>query len=56
MESTALSKTPLILRFSTVAGELGATDAERDIRGFAKPACWCELIYNGGKPVRVWRQ
>jgi catalase len=112
MESTALSKTPLILRFSTVAGELGATDAERDIRGFAikfyteeghwdlvgnntpvffvrdpykfhdfiygsvifdqdehirpdttvkslsqlKPACWCELIYNGGKPARVWRQ
>jgi catalase len=27
MESTALSKTPLILRFSTVAGELGAPDA-----------------------------
>ena len=47
MESTALSKTPLILRFSTVAGELGATD---------EPACWCELIYNGGKPARVWRQ
>src|ERR1700683_980490 len=27
--------TPLILRFSTVAGELGAADAERDVRGFA---------------------
>src|SRR5271156_3171390 len=29
------AKTPLILRFSTVAGELGAADAERDVRGFA---------------------
>ncbi|EML2228108.1 catalase [Klebsiella aerogenes] len=28
-------KTPLIVRFSTVAGERGAADAERDIRGFA---------------------
>src|SRR5258708_17020854 len=28
------AKTPLILRFSTVAGELGAADAERDVRGF----------------------
>ena len=28
-------QTPLILRFSTVAGELGAADAERDVRGFA---------------------
>ncbi len=28
-------KTDLILRFSTVAGELGAADAERDVRGFA---------------------
>ncbi|WP_149540006.1 catalase [Siccirubricoccus phaeus] len=27
--------TPMILRFSTVAGELGAADAERDVRGFA---------------------
>jgi catalase len=27
--------TPLIARFSTVAGELGAADAERDVRGFA---------------------
>jgi len=27
-------KTPLIVRFSTVAGELGAADAERDVRGF----------------------
>ena len=26
---------PLLLRFSTVAGELGAADAERDVRGFA---------------------
>ena len=26
---------PLVLRFSTVAGELGAADAERDVRGFA---------------------
>ena len=28
-------KTDLIVRFSTVAGELGAADAERDVRGFA---------------------
>ena len=28
-------KTPLLLRFSTVAGESGAADAERDVRGFA---------------------
>lgn len=27
--------TPLLARFSTVAGELGAADAERDVRGFA---------------------
>lgn len=28
-------QTPIFLRFSTVAGERGAADAERDIRGFA---------------------
>lgn len=28
-------KTDLVLRFSTVAGEMGAADAERDVRGFA---------------------
>ncbi len=28
-------KTELFLRFSSVAGERGAADAERDIRGFA---------------------
>ncbi|ODC02629.1 catalase [Terasakiispira papahanaumokuakeensis] len=28
-------QTPVITRFSTVAGELGAADAERDVRGFA---------------------
>jgi catalase len=27
--------TPMLARFSTVAGELGAADAERDVRGFA---------------------
>src|SRR5688572_15197106 len=27
--------TPVLARFSTVAGELGAADAERDVRGFA---------------------
>ena len=27
-------KTPLIIRFSTVAGEMGAADTERDVRGF----------------------
>ncbi|MEG1991405.1 MAG: catalase, partial [Christensenella sp.] len=29
------SKTDMFVRFSTVAGERGAADAERDIRGFA---------------------
>jgi catalase len=29
------NKTDLLIRFSTVAGELGAADAERDVRGFA---------------------
>ncbi|MGA9138468.1 MAG: catalase [Methylovirgula sp.] len=28
-------KTDMLMRFSTVAGELGAADAERDVRGFA---------------------
>jgi catalase len=28
-------ETPLLIRFSTVAGESGAADAERDVRGFA---------------------
>jgi len=28
-------ETPILLRFSTVAGELGAADNERDVRGFA---------------------
>jgi Catalase len=37
-KATALqprAHTPMIARFSTVAGELGAADAERDVRGFA---------------------
>lgn len=29
------TETPMIGRFSTVAGEMGAADAERDVRGFA---------------------
>jgi len=29
------TKTPMLARFSTVAGELGAADAERDVRGFS---------------------
>jgi len=29
------ARTPLLVRFSTVAGERGAADAERDVRGFA---------------------
>ncbi len=33
--SSVGKKTDLFLRFSTVAGERGAADAERDIRGFA---------------------
>ena len=32
---TAGKKTELLSRFSTVAGELGAADAERDVRGFS---------------------
>ncbi len=32
---TVGKKTPMLARFSTVAGELGAADAERDVRGFA---------------------
>ncbi len=30
-----VKKTKVLLRFSTVAGEMGAADAERDVRGFA---------------------
>src|ERR1700730_5715983 len=33
--STVGKKTDAFLRFSTVAGERGAADAERDVRGFA---------------------
>jgi catalase len=33
--ATVGKKTPLFARFTTVAGERGAADAERDIRGFA---------------------
>ncbi|UHD45901.1 catalase [Aureimonas altamirensis] len=29
------AQTPMLARFSTVAGEMGAADAERDVRGFA---------------------
>jgi catalase len=29
------AETPMLIRISTVAGELGAADAERDVRGFA---------------------
>ncbi|WOC15373.1 catalase [Pseudochrobactrum sp. MP213Fo] len=29
------TKTPMLARFSTVAGEAGAADAERDVRGFS---------------------
>jgi catalase len=33
--AAAGARTPTLARFSTVAGELGAADAERDVRGFA---------------------
>jgi catalase len=33
--SKVSKQTPCLLRFSTVAGERGAADAERDVRGFA---------------------
>ncbi|RQO62999.1 catalase, partial [Pedobacter sp. KBW01] len=29
------TKTPMLARFSTVAGELGSPDSWRDVRGFA---------------------
>ena len=32
-------QTEMFVRFSTVAGERGAADAERDIRGFAMKGC-----------------
>ncbi len=35
MFSNVGKQTPLIARFSTVAAERGAADAERDVRGFA---------------------
>lgn len=35
-------KTDMFVRFSTVAGERGAADAERDIRGFCH-----EVLYRG---------
>ena len=35
MFSEVGKKTPVLTRFSTVAGEMGAADAERDVRGFA---------------------
>jgi catalase len=35
MFSAVGKQTPLVVRFSTVAGERGAADAERDVRGFA---------------------
>jgi len=34
MFSEGGKKTDLFVRFSTIAGERGAADAERDIRGF----------------------
>ena len=36
------AKTEMFARFTTVAGERGAADAERDIRGFA-----LEILYRG---------
>ncbi len=35
-------KTEMLARFSTVAGERGATDAEPDVRGFALKFCTTE--------------
>ena len=37
-------KTDMFLRFSTVAGERGAADAERDIRGFAMKSRHCPTL------------
>jgi catalase len=40
-------KTDLLIRFSTVAGEQGAADAERDVRGFAMK------FYRATKPYDI---
>jgi hypothetical protein len=51
-------KTPLFIRFSTVAGERGAADAERDIRGFAIKFCTDEGnwdIVGNNTPVFFFR-
>ena len=45
-------QTPLFVRFSTVAGERGAADAERDIRGFAVKFHTYSLINENDE--RVW--
>jgi len=56
-------KTELFARFTTVAGERGAADAERDIRGFAvkfytEEGNW-DMVGNNtdaaGPPLRLWR-
>jgi len=51
-------QTPLFVRFSTVAGERGAADAERDIRGFAVKFYTdegnCDLVGNN-TPVFFFR-
>lgn len=52
-------KTDLFARFSTVAGERGAADAERDIRGFAvkfytEEGNW-DLVGNNTPPVFFFR-
>ena len=54
-------QTPMFARFSTVAGERGAADAERDIRGFAlkfytEEGNWerCQL-HEGRSRIWGWR-
>ena len=42
-------QTPCLLRFSTVAGERGAADAERDVRGF------CNQVLHGRRQLGYGR-
>src|SRR6202789_1897814 len=53
-------ETPMFARFSTVAGERGAADAERDIRGFAMKfyteqgnwASWATILRSSSFAIR----
>jgi Catalase len=48
-------KTPMFARFSTVAGERGAADAERDIRGTARRSSGGSNSRPPGETTRCFR-